>query len=130
MTFKKGDYVYVGNIFDSGIPDEYRSVILNNDYLPYKLNDNRINQIARVNGVYSKGREIEFRIITHNGDSLRSTNSSRSLPVYKGDDYRWGGDYGLIDNIRYLPLEDIAAVKISKRNLSWKAFKKLTRQSD
>lgn len=131
MTFKKGDIIYLRNPQTMLCPTGYYSMVLNaiRNTNPVARPD-LYDKLHIITHSYNEGNDIEFLNKDHNNNNLLPSFEFNTIRTSINAPFPVANDFGLIERPQNLDYEQLLVTKISKRNLSWKAFKKLTRQSD
>lgn len=131
MTFKKGDIIYLRNPQTMLCPTGYYSMVHNalRNTNPMARPD-LYDKLHVITHSYSNDDEIEILNKDHNNNSLLPSFEYQTIRTSINAPFPVANSFGLLDRPQDLHYEQLLVTKISKRNLSWKTFKKLARQSD
>ena len=132
MTFKKGDIIYLRDPQTMLCPTGYNSIMHNaiRDTNPISSPTDLYDKLYVIKQSYSNGDEVRIYNNEHNNDKLLPSYNDKIIRTSINAPFPTANVFGLLYRPQDLHYEQLLATKISKRNLSWKAFKKLTRQSD
>ncbi len=131
MTFKKGDIIYLRNPQTMLCPTGYYSMmetgIRNSNPV---VRPDLYDKLHIITHSYNEGNDIEILNKDHNYNNLSPSFNYQTIRTSTTMPFPVANVFGLLDRPQDLHYEQLLVTKISKRNLSWKTFKKLARQSD
>ena len=132
MTFKKGDIIYLRDPQTMLCPTGYNSIMHNaiRDTNPTTRPEDLYDKLYVITQSYDNGNEVKIYTKDHDNDKLLPSVNYKIIRTSIDAPFPTANVFGLLYRPQDLHYEQLLATKISKRNLSWKAFKKLTRQSD
>ena len=132
MTFKKGDIIYLRDPQTMLCPTGYNSIMSNaiRNTNPIPSPADMYDKLYVIKQSYDNGNDIRICNNEHNNDKLLPSLNDKIIRTSINAPFPTANVFGLLNRPQDLHYEQLLVTKISKRNLSWKAFKKLTRQSD
>lgn len=132
MTFKKGDIIYLRDPQTMLCPTGYNSIMRTaiKNTNPITSPSDLYDKLYAIKQSYSNGDEVRIYNNEHNNDKLLPSFNDCIIRTSINAPFPSANVFGLLYRPQDLHYEQLLVTKIPKRNLSWKAFKKLTRQSD
>ena len=132
MTFKKGDIIYLRDPQTMLCPTGYNSIMSKaiRNTNPNPSSSDLYDKLYVIMQSCDNGNDIRIYNNDHNNDKLLPSSNNQIIRTSINVPFPTANVFGLLHRPQDLHYEQLLVTKISKRNLSWKAFKKLTRQSD